>query len=105
MVNIDILQDLYKKNKKCGMGTGIQIVTADDGNWNVFIDLFNTEYEGKIFDPIDIHKSSNNWVRCFKENQIFKGFGGAENLEDILEIFNKWLSNREIQISKLAEQY
>lgn len=97
MINIHVLQELYKKNRKGDIGTGIQIVTAEDGNWNVLIDLFNTEYEGKDFDPVVIHNDSNNWVRCFKENQIFKGFGGAENLADILDIFNMWLNGKEAQ--------
>jgi hypothetical protein len=92
MSHINILQEWYKtigKNQNC---LGIQIVTDTNSGWNVTIDLFDTNFETKEFIPVKICRDDSNWVHCTKENDIFKGYGGAQNLEDILHIFYKWIS-------------
>lgn len=88
---INFLQEWYKSNCKSENSIGIQIETDSNSGWRVCIDLFDTDYENRDFKPIYIHKDNKNWVRCIKENQIFKGYGGSLNLQEILEIFYNWI--------------
>jgi hypothetical protein len=89
---ISILQECYKNMSKSNISTGIQIATNENYGWQVSIDLFDTVYECKDFKDIYIKVSDKNWIKCEKENQIFKGYGGIENLEDILNIFYNWIT-------------
>lgn len=88
---INVLQEWFKSNYDSQVCTGIQISTNDKLQWQVSIDLFDTSYETKKFKDVCEQKDSENWFKCVKENQIFKGYGGRQNLEDILNVFYKWI--------------
>jgi hypothetical protein len=88
-----ILQRIYKEGLNSVNFSGIHIGTNEDSSWFVSIDLFDTSFETKEFNTIIIHREKDDWVQCCKENSIFKGHGGVQNLEDILNIFYKWVTN------------
>lgn len=90
---LNILQELNRKSCESNNYFGIEMGTNDNHEWYVFIDLFDTEYETKEFKSVEIRVNNNNWINCNKDNQVFKGFGGVQNLEDILHIFCKWADN------------
>jgi hypothetical protein len=89
---INILQECYKNMSKSNLSTGIQIITDENFGWLVSIDLFDTAYEKKAFEDIFIKQSDGNWFKCIKENEIFKGYGGQENLGNILNVFYSWIT-------------
>ncbi|MCI1946396.1 Imm53 family immunity protein [Clostridium luticellarii] len=91
MLIIEVLQEWYKNISKSSISTGIQIETTDNCGWCVCIDLFDTAYETKNFDTVCVRKSDDNWFKCIKENGLFKGCGGIQNLEDILNVFYCWI--------------
>lgn len=93
MSALNLLQELNKKCCQSESFLGIEMGTNDNHQWYVYIDLFDTEYETKDFKSVDMHIDKDNWVNCIKENYVFKGFGGAQNLEDILHIFCNWANN------------
>lgn len=101
---IGVLQEFYKSINKGSICTGIQIETDNNGHWSVCIDLFDTVYENKNFENIFIKNSEDNWFKCIKENSLFKGYGGMENLEDILDIFYYWIkADKMLNMQKLNQ--
>lgn len=78
---------------------GIRITTLDNPGWYVKIDLDETDLENKVFKDVKIERTEHDWVHCkvaFEdknkdENRRFIGAGGSTNLEEILEIFRKWV--------------
>lgn len=93
MSELNLLQEINKKCCESESFFGIEMCTNDKHEWNVVIDLFDTEYENKDFKSVDIRMDKDNWINCIKENHVFKGFGGVQNLEDILHIFCSWANN------------
>lgn len=93
---IGVLQEFYKGINKGSIYTGIQIETDNNEQWSVCIDLFDTIYEEKSFKNIFIKNSEDNWFKCIKENSLFKGYGGIENLEDILDAFYYWIKTDKV---------
>jgi hypothetical protein len=66
---------------------GIKIETLDNPGWAVKIDLIGTKLENINFTEIRIEKSESDWIYCSVENNVFKGFGGPSNFEEILSNF------------------
>ncbi len=66
---------------------GIKIDTLDNPGWSVSIDLIGTCLENKIADTISYNRTEDDWVNCSISDNQFKGFGGPENLSEILSIF------------------
>ncbi|KAF3361871.1 hypothetical protein PHSC3_001638 [Chlamydiales bacterium STE3] len=50
-----------------------------------------TELEGKSFVSLKNERSETDWVHCWIKNQQFEGACGAENLEEMLQIFINWV--------------
>ncbi|WP_236900377.1 immunity 53 family protein [Clostridium pasteurianum] len=76
---------------------GVNISNLDNPGWMVNIDLTNTKLENLKFDTIDISRSDTDWVYCNVIDEVFQGNGGANNLEEILNIFREWVNlNTEI---------
>jgi hypothetical protein len=69
---------------------GIKIATLDNPGWAVDIKLEGTLLEDKDFHLSDIERSDIDWVHCMVSENIFKGRGGSNNLEEILVIFQAW---------------
>ena len=72
---------------------GVTIETLDNPGWKIDINLIDTELEDKVFETIQIKRTEHDWIYCEIKNNVFKGGGGPENLEEILIIFKEWASN------------
>lgn len=73
---------------------GITIQTLDNPGWSVDIYLYETELEDKPFKEINIYHSDMDWISCKVENYFFKGMGDVNKLEEILNIFVQWQTEK-----------
>ena len=70
---------------------GIKIDTIDNPGWSVTIDLIGTDLENGSMDTISIERSEDNWINCSVVDKQFKGYGGPDQLEEILNSFRAWI--------------
>ena len=66
---------------------GVKIDTLDNPGWSVVIDLKNTVLENMPMKPVLNEQADNDWVNCSIVEKQFRGFGGSQNLSEILEVF------------------
>lgn len=78
---------------------GIQTDTLDNPGWMLTIDLNGTQLESQPFEEIDFEESSYHWIQCNVNQKKFQGFGGALNLENLIEIFISWSENIELHMN------
>ena len=69
---------------------GVKIETLDNPGWSLRIDLCDTPLEYREFHSVSFQRTECDWVVCRIENNGFVGFGGAGNLEEIIQIFMNW---------------
>lgn len=74
-------------------GNGINIGTIDNPGWYLKITIGETNLSKKEFPPVEISRSENNWIFCTVKQDIFEGFGGPLNLEELIEIFRSWATS------------
>ena len=94
MSNLIYLQEFYKKHCHKNNFFGVEITTQGADGWYISIDLFDTPYENIIFNEIFIKVDDDNWIKCFKDNNVFRATCGVDNLEETLGIFSKWITNK-----------
>ncbi len=68
---------------------GIKIETIDNPGWRIDISLQGTPWEGIRFDRVVIERDENDWIHCKIENEVFLGACGPTNLDEVLELFLK----------------
>jgi hypothetical protein len=95
MNTFDKIQKWYKENCDGDWehSYGVEITTMDNPGWRIKIDLIDTELQEKSFERIKKEINKNNWIDCYIENGVFKGFGDPLKLEEILKIFIEWAEN------------
>ncbi len=71
---------------------GIKVDTLDNPGWAVQIDLAETELDDEIFDALQEERTERDWMHCKVENKVFHGYGGPQNLIEILNVFRSWAS-------------
>lgn len=70
---------------------GVEISTLDNPGWAVSIDLSGTSLEHHSFAGIRVDRGQEgDWYDCRVMSHVFRGFGGARNLRDILKVFIEW---------------
>ena len=71
---------------------GVEITTLDNPGWMLKIDLAETVLAEKEFVLLTRSDSETDmdWISCKKEANQFVGYGGADNLIDLLHIFLDW---------------
>jgi hypothetical protein len=69
---------------------GIKLVTLDNPGWHLTVDLMDTDLEDKPFEPVIRETTSTDWVRCRIQEGQYKGFGGPENLTELIIRFLDW---------------
>jgi hypothetical protein len=69
---------------------GVAIENLDNPGWWFRVELVGTNLETVAFPEISIERSESDWVHCKVEKFVFHGYGGAENLSEILGIFLDW---------------
>lgn len=72
---------------------GVKIDTLDNPGWSVIIDLTGTMLESVSMTPVVNERTDDNWVNCSIVERQFRGYGGPENLLEVLEVF-KGLSEK-----------
>ena len=73
---------------------GVKIETLDNPGWSFEAELHGTRLQGRKFDEVNASRSERDWVKCRVESERFEGFGGPLNLEELIEIFLRWASDR-----------
>lgn len=106
---IEWLCDWYKSNCDGDWehSYGINIDTLDNPGWSVDIDLIDTVLEDVQFDKVQIYIDNNNWIHCSVVDQVFRGNGSIDKLEEMLKIFKEWATiNSQIkQILKIQIKF
>jgi hypothetical protein len=87
---------------------GITIGILDNPGWYVVINLVETPLETATLEPVERHRSQEDWVECrlveaeAEGNWIgdvgglqCRGAGGPHNLLEILHIFREWVHQQE----------
>jgi hypothetical protein len=69
---------------------GIVIQTLDNPGWMIRVSLFGTFLQGYNFTAIEEEFSEKNWYVCRVKSGYFEGFGGVDNLENVVGIFYDW---------------
>jgi hypothetical protein len=67
----------------------VKIETLDNPGWSVEVDLTDKLLD-KPFREISDLDPDEEWIRCWIENQKFKGVGGVHKLEEIIKVFLNW---------------
>lgn len=68
----------------------VKIGTLDNPGWTVNIDLIDTDLEDKTFNKIKRDFGDNDWIICYVKDNVFRGDGSPDKLEEILKIFKEW---------------
>src|SRR5579864_7039170 len=76
---------------------GVKIDTLDNPGWAVEIDLAGTPLESHRFVEYESERSEIDWARCKVEGVVFRGYGGAKNLAEIIEVFTSWAATDRIE--------
>jgi hypothetical protein len=78
---------------------GIDIGTLDNPGWRVRIDLNRTELFGRKMDlPLTTRDNENDWIHVRCDGEIFEGFGGPNNLEEVFTVFRHFAEGRNLSI-------
>ncbi|MDZ5472348.1 immunity 53 family protein [Bacillus sp. 31A1R] len=78
-------------------GFGVRIETIDNPGWSIMISVEDTDVRNKPFESIDIERTETDWLYCKTDfgqeldSFHFVGYGGPENLEEILNVFKVWV--------------
>lgn len=83
------LQEWYMKqsNNVWEHSYGIKIDTIDNPGWMLSVDLKDTLLEGVVLENTSIERSDNDWVHYKILNNQFLGYGGPENLSELIIVF------------------
>lgn len=68
-----------------------KIDTLDNPGWSCEFDLAYTDVENAPFEILKADRTEHDWVFCKVEDRKFKGYGGPQNLIEILTVFRKWV--------------
>lgn len=69
---------------------GIKIYTLDNPGWTIEIDLAETRLSNVVFSTTTIDRSESDWIYCTVTDGVFRGAGGINNLDELIEIFLNW---------------
>lgn len=69
---------------------GIKIETLDNPGWSLTIDLTDTPFANRPFDPVDFERSQIDWIYAKKDENVLFMYGGPGNLEEMIGCFLAW---------------
>lgn len=72
---------------------GVKIDTLDNPGWSFVFDLENTDLETRSFQFQKIERDEHDWIICKVADKKFVGWGGPNNLDELLGIFKEWVQN------------
>jgi immunity protein 53 of polymorphic toxin system len=71
-------------------GEGLKIETLDNPGWQVIFDLDGTELGPVTLPRVCTERGDGDWVDYWKNDHIFHGTCGPQNLEELLSHFLEW---------------
>ena len=73
---------------------GIFISNIDNPGWSLKVELKDTYLYDVNFEKLHIQRDDeNDWVTCNVKDGDFQGYGGPENLAELVGIFLDWASS------------
>jgi hypothetical protein len=89
MSTIKELQYWYSQccNGEWEQDYGIKIETLDNPGWRVEINLCGTKYASREIGDTKIERNEEDWVHYSVKKSTFYGYGGPNNLDEVLRIF------------------
>ncbi|WNB76608.1 immunity 53 family protein [Methylomonas koyamae] len=102
------LQDWYISmcNDDWEHNYGIFISNIDNPGWSLKVDLKDTYLYRIPFKELKIQRETeNDWVICKVEEGNFQGYGGPNNLEELIGIFLDWAEDRKYVIQIKPNEY
>ena len=70
---------------------GVFISNIDNPGWSLKVELKDTYLYDVHFKELKVQRNDeDNWVICKVEEGNFQGYGGPENLGELLSIFLEW---------------
>ncbi len=73
---------------------GVEISTLDNPGWQVRIDLKGSPVDTAEGPIVELTRSERDWVHCRIADGQFQGFGGPNNLSEILQHFQRILGGQ-----------
>ena len=70
---------------------GIHMDTLDNPGWMVSISLEETDLDGLPFEPLEVHRSEDDWLFCRVRERKFEAACGPRNLNESLKVFRAWV--------------
>ncbi len=94
--NLAWLQSWYADqcDGKWEHGWGVRIGTLDNPGWELEINLAETRLADVAFSPLE-REDEEDWFVCKVDENVFKAYGGAKNLNDMIDVFRQWATNAE----------
>ena len=72
---------------------GVKIGNLGNPGWEVEIDVAGTALERTELKSVQIERTEHDWISYRLEDMKFRGFGGPQNLTELLAIFLDWAEN------------
>ena len=72
---------------------GIGVTTLDKLGWPICSQLHETPYVNLPFREEEC-EGDQGWIPCKVSEGVFEGYGGAENLEELVTTFKMWIEHR-----------
>ena len=77
---------------------GIFISNIDNPGWSLKVELKDTYLYDVEFKKVHVQRDDkNDWVICSVKDGDFQGYGGPENLGELLRVFLDWAEENENQ--------
>jgi hypothetical protein len=97
--NVDLLAKLqhwYKDmcNDDWEHTYGVFISNIDNPGWSLKVELKDTYLFEVGFKKLHIQREDeNDWITCNVKDGDFQGYGGTENLAELINVFLIWAEN------------
>ncbi len=75
--------------------SGIEIETIDNPGWQVRVNVFGTDLDGRVFGRVKMERSETDWVQAWVEQNEWHAACGPLNLEEALGLFVSWAAESE----------
>jgi hypothetical protein len=71
---------------------GVKIETLDNPGWALKVNISGTSLSGRIFSSVErgIDPDESDWIHCKTDAGFFLGYGGSQNLGELIRIFLDW---------------
>ena len=69
---------------------GVTIGTLDNPGWTVDVDLADTRLSSRSYDRAETHRSENDWLVSWREEERWRAACGPLNLAEALTAFLDW---------------